>query len=183
MLTVHVKLLFFPSPSPSIIIHFITWLHATLKPKIFTWCGKIHAEVSRFLVLHDDCQTKIWIQHTVYSISQQWHLPGHDGAPRSSTAIFTFFLRSDSCFILEGTRRKRAQKLCIVRLFFSNYGFKGLFCTVLNPMFWIQSKIYKKHCLLENRQCPKIQSSYNEMICHGIQQCSLFSSSFLNLKR
>lgn len=108
---------------------------------------------------------------------------GTMGAPRSSTTIFTSFLRNDSCFILEGTRRKRAQKLCIVRFFFSNYGFKGLFCTVLNPMFWIQSKIYRKHCLLENRQRPKIQSIYNEMICHGIQQCSLFSSSFLNLKR
>lgn len=108
---------------------------------------------------------------------------GTMGAPRSSTTIFTSFLHNDSCFILEGTRRKRAQKLCIVRFFFSNYGFKGLFCTVLNPMFWIQSKIYRKHCLLENRQRPKIQSSYNEMICHGIQQCSLFSSSFLNLKR
>lgn len=134
MLTVHVKLLFFPSPSPSIIIHFITWLHATLKPKIFTWCGKIHAEVSRFLVLHGDCQTKIWIQHTVYSISQQWHLPGHDGAPRSSTAIFTFFLRSDSCFILEGTRRKRAQKLCIVRLFF----FLIMVSRACFVLFWIQ---------------------------------------------
>lgn len=59
---------------------------------------------------------------------------GTMGAPRSSTAIFTSFLRSDSCFILEGTRRKRAQKLCIVRLFF----FLIMVSRACFVLFWIQ---------------------------------------------